>query len=102
MEKGVDGATVAEAEVAEVEVPAKEEPRHAHIEMPRITEVGGRVADDCTRIGSPPSAQEVVFIVFDCPCICEDAASEAGYVVHVCRCHVGGWVPGLFGNARFR
>ncbi|CAM9486832.1 unnamed protein product, partial [Ectocarpus fasciculatus] len=39
VEKGVDGATaVAEAEVAEVEVPAKEEPRHAHIEMPRITE----------------------------------------------------------------
>ncbi|CAN0470893.1 unnamed protein product, partial [Ectocarpus sp. 8 AP-2014] len=38
VEKGVDGAPVAEAEVAEVAMPAKEEPRHAHIEMPTITE----------------------------------------------------------------
>ncbi|CAM9468881.1 unnamed protein product [Ectocarpus sp. 12 AP-2014] len=38
VEKGVDGASVAEAEVAEVALPAKEEPRHAHIEMPTITE----------------------------------------------------------------
>ncbi|CAM9468304.1 unnamed protein product [Ectocarpus sp. 12 AP-2014] len=36
--KGVGGAPVAEAEVAEVALPAKEEPRHAHIEMPTITE----------------------------------------------------------------
>lgn len=61
VEKGVDGAPVAEAEVAEVAIPAKEEPRHAHIEMPTITEVGVMVADECTGIASPPSAQEVVF-----------------------------------------
>ncbi|CAB1096096.1 unnamed protein product [Ectocarpus sp. CCAP 1310/34] len=36
--KGVDGAPVAEAEVAEVALPTKEEPRHSHIEMPTITE----------------------------------------------------------------
>lgn len=36
----LDGAHVAEADVAEVMEPTKEEPRHAHIEMPSITDVG--------------------------------------------------------------
>ena len=39
---GGDGVPVAEADVAEVAEPTKEEPRHAHIEMPSITDVGGQ------------------------------------------------------------
>ncbi len=38
-DKESDGVPVAEAGVEEVEKLAKEEPRHAHIEMPSITEV---------------------------------------------------------------
>lgn len=37
----LDGSQVAEADVAEVMEPTKEEPRHAHIELPSITDVGG-------------------------------------------------------------
>lgn len=37
---GVDAVPVAEADVAEVPEPTQEEPRHAHIEMPSITDVG--------------------------------------------------------------
>lgn len=43
LEKGVDGVSVAAADVAQVAEPRKEEPRHAHIEMPSITDVGGIV-----------------------------------------------------------
>lgn len=38
-DEGSDGVPVAEADVAEVVEPTTEEPRHAHIEMPSITDV---------------------------------------------------------------
>lgn len=37
---GVDGVPLAAADVAQVAEPTKDEPRHAHIEMPSITDVG--------------------------------------------------------------
>lgn len=79
MEKGVDGAPVAEAEA----IPAKEEPRHAHIEMPSITEVGVMWLRIVTELLHHDVYRRSSLIVFDCPCVCEAAASEAGHVVHV-------------------
>lgn len=39
-EEGVDGVAVAAADVEPAAEPKKDEPRHAHIEMPSITDVG--------------------------------------------------------------
>lgn len=46
-----DGIPVAEADVAEVMEPTREEPRHSHIEMPSITDVG---------VGSQTRASRIV------------------------------------------